>query len=144
MAIRKQQTKLYAGEQHQVFDAACHAASREDLKVTSANPAYGVATLTSGVTIASWGENLELQVYQVGPGAVSVTLSSGLKFGLVDWGRNNRNLARFFAALSTLVAPVPPAWLPDPAQRHQYRWWDGQIWTPSVSDAGQQTHDPIS
>lgn len=47
------------------------------------------------------------------------------------------------------VAPVPPVppvqpvqpsapagWYGDPAGRHQYRYWDGAQWTPSVSNNG--------
>jgi hypothetical protein len=32
------------------------------------------------------------------------------------------------------------AWHPDPSGRHQYRWWDGEHWTTTVSDDGV-THD---
>lgn len=38
--------------------------------------------------------------------------------------------------------PPPPkgqwwaAWLADPTQRHEFRYWDGTIWTEHVSDAG--------
>ena len=28
------------------------------------------------------------------------------------------------------------AWHPDPTGRHQYRWWDGEHWTTTVSDDG--------
>lgn len=35
------------------------------------------------------------------------------------------------------------AWHPDPAHRHELRWWDGQRWTEHVSDRGQQSIDPI-
>jgi hypothetical protein len=28
------------------------------------------------------------------------------------------------------------AWHPDPSGRHQYRWWDGEHWTTTVSDDG--------
>ena len=35
-------------------------------------------------------------------------------------------------------------WHPDPSGRHQLRYWDGQAWTDSVSDNGQQSTDPLS
>ena len=35
------------------------------------------------------------------------------------------------------------AWYPDPGGRHQYRYWDGQVWTDHVSDNGQATVDPL-
>ena len=39
---------------------------------------------------------------------------------------------------------VPAAdWYPDPAGRHEFRFWDGAGWTSSVSDRGQVSVDPI-
>lgn len=32
--------------------------------------------------------------------------------------------------------PVKPDWYPDPVKRHQYRYWDGRIWTDHVADNG--------
>ncbi len=37
----------------------------------------------------------------------------------------------------------PAAWHPDPAKRHEFRWWDGLRWTEHVSDRGQTSTDPI-
>lgn len=34
-------------------------------------------------------------------------------------------------------------WFPDPAQRHQYRWWSGSEWTEHVSDNGISSIDPL-
>ncbi|MGC4961589.1 DUF2510 domain-containing protein [Gordonia sp. DT101] len=39
---------------------------------------------------------------------------------------------------------APPAWYPDPAGRHQFRYWNGQTWTEHVADAGQQGIDPLA
>jgi hypothetical protein len=36
---------------------------------------------------------------------------------------------------------TPAGWLPDPAGRHQLRFWDGLRWTFSVSDDGEQSED---
>jgi hypothetical protein len=36
----------------------------------------------------------------------------------------------------------PPRWYPDPARRHQLRYWDGGRWTDRVSDGGVETSDP--
>ncbi len=35
-------------------------------------------------------------------------------------------------------------WYPDPAGRHQHRYWDGTAWTEHVSDHGRQSVDPIT
>jgi Protein of unknown function (DUF2510) len=44
------------------------------------------------------------------------------------------------------VAPPPvspPQWAADPGGRHQYRWWDGALWTDHVADNGQASTDPL-
>lgn len=37
-----------------------------------------------------------------------------------------------------------PAWESDPTTRHEYRWWDGDMWTDYVADDGVQTMDPLT
>ena len=45
---------------------------------------------------------------------------------------------------ATPAAPsVPAGWYPDPAGRHEGRWWDGTQWSPTVHDRGVQATDPL-
>ncbi len=44
----------------------------------------------------------------------------------------------------TTTTTVPPGWYPDPALRHQYRFWDGETWTDRASDIGRVVVDPPS
>lgn len=39
---------------------------------------------------------------------------------------------------------TPAAWHPDPLGRHQYRYWDGTVWTEHVSNDGEVTSDPLA
>lgn len=41
------------------------------------------------------------------------------------------------------AAAVPASWLPDPAGRHEQRYWDGSRWTEHVSTGGTASVDPI-
>ena len=34
-------------------------------------------------------------------------------------------------------------WHPDPSLRHEYRYWDGAVWTDTVADRGLVTVDPL-
>lgn len=43
----------------------------------------------------------------------------------------------------TTSVVTSPGWLTDPAQRHQFRYWDGTQWTAAVSDDGAQSSDPL-
>lgn len=40
-------------------------------------------------------------------------------------------------------AAGPPAWVPDPTGRYQYRWWDGYSFTNQVASGGISYTDPI-
>jgi len=42
-----------------------------------------------------------------------------------------------------VAAATPPEWAPDPAHRHQYRYWDGHTWTAHVADDGVTAEDPL-
>lgn len=46
------------------------------------------------------------------------------------------------AGVSAAATPAA-GWYPDPAARHQLRWFDG-AWTPWVSDAGTTSADPLA
>jgi hypothetical protein len=150
VAIQKIGSQTFAGEYPAVFDAVCQAAQANGMTVKSADPATGTILLTSSVSLASWGENVSVQVGQVQPGTISVGIRSSLKFGLVDWGKNKKNLDAQFARIEQVLAtPVPAtaappgAWHPDPTGRHEHRWWDGAVWTDQVSDAGVVSVDPV-
>jgi hypothetical protein len=41
-------------------------------------------------------------------------------------------------------ATVPAGWYPDPAGRHQWRWWEGTAWAADVSDDGVGGLDPAN
>jgi Protein of unknown function (DUF2510) len=38
---------------------------------------------------------------------------------------------------------APAQWYPDPAGRHDHRYWDGLQWTANVADHGKQGVDPL-
>jgi hypothetical protein len=38
----------------------------------------------------------------------------------------------------------PAGWYPDPAGRHEHRYFDGSSWTANVSDAGTQSVDELA
>jgi hypothetical protein len=46
--------------------------------------------------------------------------------------------------LSGPVSPDAPGWYPDPARRHDHRYWAGTAWTEHVSTAGVPTTAPVT
>jgi hypothetical protein len=136
----------FASDYRAVFDAVCAATVAEGMSVSSADPGTGVITISSSVSAMSWGENGVIKVSQQEGGTTVVNIHSSLKFGLVDWGRNRRNIERLLARVESVLTNPPPsdaAWHPDPTGRHQLRYWDGTSWTANVSDDGATAFDPL-
>lgn len=46
-------------------------------------------------------------------------------------------------AAMTPVDPKAPAWYPDPAERHELRWWDGERWSSWARDREREVSDPL-
>jgi hypothetical protein len=142
MAATKTETRLIAGGYDAVFRAVCDAAVAQGMVVTAADPASGGIQLKTNMTMMTWGENLGVGVRPT-PSGTEVTITSSLKFGLVDWGKNNENIGNLFYRIGSLVAAPAGAWHPDPSGRHELRWWDGARWTESVSNRGQVGTDTV-
>jgi len=112
------ETRLVPGAYDGVFHSVCHAAAASGMTVTLADPAAGVIQLSTSMGLATWGENLTAHLRPL-PTGVEVTLSSALKFGLVDWGKNRQNIETLFGVI---CRPPAGAWHPDPSGRHELRW----------------------
>ena len=140
MGTSKAETRVIAGTYDDVFRAVCDAARSQGMTIGSADPATGHVQLSTGVSMMTWGENLAVTLRPT-PSGVEVTIGSSLKFGLVDWGRNNENIGNLFYRIGTLAGAPAGAWHPDPSGRHELRWFDGARWTESVSDAGRVSTD---
>jgi hypothetical protein len=138
----KSETRIFPGPYDRVFRAVCDAAVAEGMTVGSADPAAGQIYLSTSMSLMSWGENLGVTLRPVESG-VAATVSSSLKFGLVDWGRNSENINNLFYRIGSLLTAPVGAWHPDPSGRHELRWWDGSRWTEQVSDGGRQGIAPL-
>jgi len=138
----KSETRVVPDVYDNVFRAVLSAANAEAMTVTLADPGSGVIQLSSPMSLATWGENLAVNL-RPGPTGVEVTVGSALKFGLVDWGRNQRNIDTMFGLIARALAAPAGAWHPDPSGRHELRWWDGGRWTETVSDRGQVGTDSL-
>ncbi len=156
MAIRSAATLPIAAPYAQVFDATHRALLQAGMDIRFADPSQGYIQASHGMGLASYGENLDIRVRATGATSTEVDITSALKFGVFDWGKNQKNVTKIQAAIMEALgasgpataqqAPPPPqggAWHPDPSGRHELRWFDGQQWTESISDAGVPGTDPI-
>ena len=66
----------------EAFAALRQAAERTGLQFLSGDAEAGTSVFTAGMTVMTFGEKVTARITPVAPGAVQVTLSSDLQFGL--------------------------------------------------------------
>ncbi len=82
------------------------AARRSGMQHLSSDAATGIFVFTAGRMVLSFGEKVTAQIRELSPGAVQVTLSSNLQFGLGNFGRNGAARDRMGDALAQLLPPA--------------------------------------
>ena len=97
----KQGESTYPRGKDEVFDALIRAIEKvKGMKVKSSDKVTGQVVVKTSVSLASWGETVNLEVVEAGPQQATVRVSSKVKAQLVDWGKNQKNIDRIFAAMS--------------------------------------------
>jgi hypothetical protein len=106
-----------------VFEALGRVLATQGARIAESDQAVGRIVAKTSFTLASYGETIVMTVAPDTPSGTRLTVRSTLKWGLVDWGKNQRNLDRMVDGLTALLAPEPlsegPASMPaspaDPA-----------------------------
>lgn len=88
----------FEGSRREVFDAMIQALGESKMKVKSSDAASGHIEAVTGVSLASWGEKIRIDLAEAGPDKTTATISSGNRAQLVSWGKNKRNLDKIVAA----------------------------------------------
>lgn len=92
------------GSYARIFDLLVQALRYSGFAVTEADPATGSILANSSMSLATWGENVRIQCVGTPEGSVQIRVSSTLKFGLIDWGKNRKNvqtIVRHFLGLAS-------------------------------------------
>jgi uncharacterized protein (DUF1499 family) len=159
VATSSEAHQLFPHDYSTVFDGTVAALQTSGFSIKVADPTNGTIIASSSMDLMSWGEDLQLRLWQEHDGQSAVQVASSSKFGLVDWGKNKKNVDKLFAAIHAHVsnpslgmeaphqaqsAAPAAAWHADPTTRHEHRYWDGTQRTDQVSDAGQVSSDPVS
>ena len=103
-------TVEYPFSQKTVFKAIMEAAPNiEGLTVDSADEMSGRVTFKAGVSLASWGENVPVQLIQIAPNRTQMkvlsTPKTGVMFrGAMDLGKNRRNIEKIISAVSAVLS----------------------------------------
>lgn len=79
---------------------ALEKAKRGSIKVESVNKTTGHILINIGVSLFSWGENVTININPIDEKQTEVTLTSGSKFALIDWGKNKKNITNLVELFS--------------------------------------------
>jgi hypothetical protein len=110
MGYSKDGIGVYPRGWQEVFQAAVNVLPTvKKMTLKNVDPASGRIIISSGISLASWGEEILVQVWEPAPGQAAVRVSSQVKAQLVDWGKNRKNVAAVFDALSRALGVEPQA-----------------------------------
>lgn len=96
-----------------VFKAIMEAAPNiSGLSLDSADEISGRVTFNAGVSLASWGENIPVQLIKVSPTRTQMKIMSSPKTGVMfggamDFGKNQQNINKIINAVSAVLATYP-------------------------------------
>jgi hypothetical protein len=90
-----------------VFEALGRVLTSQGARIAQSDADAGRIVAKTSFTMASYGETIVLTVTPNTAGGTRLTMRSTLKWGLVDWGKNRRNLDRFIDGLTALLAVAP-------------------------------------
>lgn len=99
--------------QKTVFKAIMEAAPNiNGLSLDSADEISGRVTFKAGVSLASWGENIPVQLIKVAPTRTQMKIMStpktGVMFGgAMDFGKNQQNIDKIINAVSAVLSTYP-------------------------------------
>lgn len=103
----------YPFSQNTVFKALMAAIKKLDsFSLDSADELSGRVVLKSGISLASWGENIPIQLVSITPNRTTMKVMSTPKTGIMfgganDLGKNRRNIEKIIAAVSNELSNMP-------------------------------------
>ena len=95
---------------NEVFDALCIAIpSISGLKVESADRMIGRILVKGGISLASWGENIPIQLIEISENKTRIQITSTPKTGIMmggafDMGKNRKNIEDILNATSAVLS----------------------------------------
>ncbi|MDH4146351.1 MAG: hypothetical protein OEY23_14410 [Acidimicrobiia bacterium] len=102
MAPRQEQTRIYRAEPATIYQAVPAAMASCGFTLSRPQPGSWRLFGRRGVNVATWGENLTLDIGTPAPGETSLRIGSELVLGLFDpFGANRKNVTKlhtWFAA----------------------------------------------
>lgn len=133
-----------------VFNAVIEAAPKiEGLELDSADELSGHITFKAGVSLASWGENIPIQLVKISSARTQMrvisTPKTGAMFGgAMDLGKNRRNIERIIKAVSDVLATKPAEYDSPAPTLQNISVADELLKLKQLLDEGLLTHDEFN
>jgi hypothetical protein len=84
----------FPNSRDEVFEAMLRALPECNMKLKQSDATAGHIEAVTGMSMASWGEKIKIDLADAGAGVTTATITSGNRAQLVTWGRNKKNLEK--------------------------------------------------
>ena len=91
-------SKIYQFTFNRIFKAANDALLDNGFKIIESDINKGIIKAKAPLSLKAWGENIEVQIYQLDIG-IDVHISSVAHHQVIDWGKSKENVSDFFKML---------------------------------------------
>ena len=106
--LTKEGESRFPHPRDRVFEAVLQAiGNTKGMKLKSSDRSTGQIVAKTSVSLASWGENIRLEVVPDGDDAAVVRMASTVKAQLVDWGKNRRNIEKLLMEVTAVLGGKP-------------------------------------
>lgn len=86
-----------------VFDKCLKALSILGFEVKYQNRKDGIIGASTGVSIFSWGESIDIQISRIAPKSTTIGITSTSHSQLFSWGKNEDNERKVIETLSEII-----------------------------------------
>ena len=94
---------VYEADYEKVFEAVKKALKDCKFSTKEINKKTGEIQASAGISLLSWGENINISISEINKNKTKVSVYSGAKAQLVDWGKSEKNIHLFFSALDRRI-----------------------------------------
>lgn len=96
--------KTFDKKYNKVFDACHQALEAMDIEVSSSNKSKGIIHASTGSSLLSWGEEIEIKIDDISEYKTRVTVKSETQAQLISWGKNDRNKEEIISKISKYLS----------------------------------------
>lgn len=85
---------------NKAFEACKQALSDLNIDIDSSNKSDGVINASTGSSLLSWGEDIQILVDEINTNKTKVTIKSESQAQLISWGKNDKNREEIMSKIS--------------------------------------------